>query len=142
MSLGPHGDPTAKVALDPELISVRTVDGSMYDLPDTAESADARVAVLMEFYGAEEYGHRLGDGASLFLMHELFGLVSQDTQFIGYRLCLNNCLPNRFCSGVLHGSHERRWEWCENDLQILLASHERPSALSPLQFLESTCCCP
>ena len=131
MSLRPHGEPTAKVALDPELISVHTIEGSMHDLADMAELADARVSILIEFYGAENYGHRIGDGAfSLFLIQELFGFISRDTQFIAYRSCLNNCLANRFCAGVLH---ERRWEWCENDLPILLASMSD----RPLQFLES-----
>jgi hypothetical protein len=132
VSLRPFGDLTVQAALDPEMASVSTIEGSMHDLADTAQWAEASVAVVTEFYGAENYGHRIGDGAiSLFLIQEMFGLLSRDTQFIGYRSCLNNCLSNRFCASV---AHERRWEWCENDLPILLASLSH----RPVQFLEST----
>jgi hypothetical protein len=132
LTLRPYGDPAIQAALDPELASVSTIEASLYDLPDTAKWADARVAVLTEFYGAENYGHRIGDAAfSVFLIQETFGLLSRDTQFIAYRSCLQNCLSNRFCASV---AHERRWEWCENDLPDIMAglSHR------PLQFLEST----
>jgi hypothetical protein len=135
LTLRPFGDSNHQIAaLDPEFASVATVESSLFDLEEMypVRWAHAKVAVLTEFYGSENYGHQIADAAfSLFLIQEMFGLVSRDTEFIAYRSCKSNCFSNRFCAGV---AHEHRWEWCEHQLPMILASLSR----LPLQFLDGT----